>query len=509
MTKTQSFIALSLVSLLVVGVSSITLSISPMIWQDEVQIIDQGRVLMPGADQTWGLSWLVQEDRPVQVVSYLGPLVQEIAYTYLGGMQGARLLTLLSAVFAAIMMLGWLSARGFSPWLALFGALLFLLDPMIAQSYRGARVDVLAMGVMFLALWVSWIQSRAYPTNEKLVGWVVVGALVGISGMIWPSAALLLPIFVYEIAAQSNRSGVGFGILLKRISVKMIYVGLAAGVTIVCLVLIAHRQDTLSAVGGLFAFVAENQNNLGSGDQPASSLFSGVMSIIGSFKYSPWILLFGLLLIAYSRRFGLLVSLMIVFALVCITNPYIHRAIYVIPYLMLGVLFGFDYYLQAGIPSRRHFLAKVLFILMLFWSASVTLGARTWAGLEERVVRNPQLVDNFAEELIGEGDYSVYVGPWFLYYAGRQLGWKMHRSFNGIPENLTAKWKDTLLTMDFLIFDGGRVNANLSRVLRANGYEESIANPFDFDYFPGLGLGREEANSGYGGDLRLYKKSQP
>ena len=96
----------------------ITIRISPVIWQDEVQIVDYGRVFLePGTP--WSVSF-TPEGGPLGRVSYIGSLGQELAYRATGrSMAGPRVLSFLGALLAAYAAFRWLSLRNGLPVAAL------------------------------------------------------------------------------------------------------------------------------------------------------------------------------------------------------------------------------------------------------------------------------------------------------------------------------------------------------------------------------------------------------
>ena len=117
-----------------------TATISPPAWQDEVQIIDYGRTVIPGSDLSFGTT-LTRVGRVVRPLEYVGCLIQEAAYRIASGsMIGPRVAALAGALCAAIALWAWLKEAGVEQWIA--GALgcAFLWDPIFAQSYRGAQI---------------------------------------------------------------------------------------------------------------------------------------------------------------------------------------------------------------------------------------------------------------------------------------------------------------------------------------------------------------------------------
>src|SRR4051794_2410484 len=63
-----------------------TISLLPHLQQDEVQITDYGRLAIdPESD--WSVTWLVGNEKPLLLWSYLGPLISEVSFK-LGGSSG-------------------------------------------------------------------------------------------------------------------------------------------------------------------------------------------------------------------------------------------------------------------------------------------------------------------------------------------------------------------------------------------------------------------------------------
>ncbi|MFM9024968.1 MAG: hypothetical protein ACKON7_06475, partial [Planctomycetaceae bacterium] len=172
-----------------------TLTRSPPAWQDEVQIIDYGRVVLPGSDQSFGVNWHAQ-NRPIRLLNYIGPVVQEAACRASANTSvGPRLSALLGAVVAAIAMRGWLLATGVSPSIAFVAAWAFLWDPLFASSYRSVRVDSWCMAALLASLWCVRRASRS-GTGDRML--VAAGAFVAVAALTWPSAILLAPLLAYE-----------------------------------------------------------------------------------------------------------------------------------------------------------------------------------------------------------------------------------------------------------------------------------------------------------------------
>ena len=498
MTQREAATSLAVAILLVISISAITLTTSHLIWQDEVQIVDEGRTILPDGDRKWGISWLLDDGRPKYDLNYLGPLLQETAFRLLDSPTGVRAAALAGAVLASLTMFGWLLARGVLPAVALFGALLFLVDPTISQSYRGARVDALAMGFMFLAFWA------VHAGGEIQGGWhirkhqVIAGGCVGVAGLVWPSVMILLPLLIYELVARTSTSTSGLLNISRNVLPSILYIGLFCVLTISVGLMLAFQGKIITTVADLL----QNLNDMNSlFDNPIVGVWQGLRNILACFKYNLWLPAMAVILIAMDRRLGLIIVLLIAVTATIVSYPYIQRVIYLVPYLILAVVLATSKSVLSG-NGRRTQLFRGIMVFMLAGSVMVTLGARTWTALYGREARNPEVITNMAESLIGEGGYCVYIDDWRFYYAGRRLGWRMYRSFYKIsPAVLSNDWMKLASKMDYLIFRAGRVSSVLDHSLKEAGFEPEVVNAADYLAGPIGGLGRVY---GYIADFASY-----
>jgi hypothetical protein len=471
-----------------------TATLSPVAWQDEVQILDWGRGFMPGADQGAAMSWLY-EGRTYRMICYLGCVLQETAYRLAGGeMFGPRASSIFGAALASFALLGWLLARGTLPWIALACSLLLLCDPAFTLGYRGARVDSWAIAFMLLACWAglrgkrekkvgSWQMAvggggsvgqatsdlRSPISYLRSLGWfVVAGICAAIAGVIWVSAILLLPLLVHELGGRGARgegreargdkkqeaggrpsdSGslrVGerqAGGSLWGLFFGTVVTGLAALISVGLLFLplwplLPEMLGDLSARGG----------------GQISRLLDGVswQKLWRSLFGNPLLVPLALLAFFLVRQWTLLAAFLLAAALTLYTGAYVHRAVYLLPYLLVGIASAGTALWSKKDEARwmRPVIGSVL-LLMLVWSAGISVAGRNFVAWRERAVRDPALVLERAQSTVGPGPAKVYLWTWDWYYAGRKLGWSLYKSFAW--ENMRdERFTDLLSQMDWLV----------------------------------------------------------
>lgn len=508
------WLAWSAAAALVMTAHLMTVTLSPVAWQDEVQILDWGRGFMPEADQGAAMSWLY-EGRTYRMICYLGCVIQETAYQLAGGeMFGPRASSILGAVLASAALLGWLMARGTVPWIALACSLLLLCDPSFTLGYRGARVDSWAIAFMLLACWAGVkgrqeaggagleaedgrrgtagkrqetgdaamargarreargegdfdkgnfdiLKDSLAVTSDsrqasawRALGWfVLAGICTGIAGVIWVSAILLLPLLVHELGGREARGarqearGEGREARGARLQAGVSFLG-AVVVGVVALV----------SVGLLFlpvwSLLPEMWGDFSArGGGQVSRLLDGaalqklLRSLLGNPLLVP-LALVGLLLV---RQWGLLLAFLLAAAITLYTGPYVHRAVYLLPYILVGVASaGTALWSRDGAARWMRPALGIVFLLMLAWSAALSVAGRNFVAWKERAERYPALVEEWASSTVGLGPAKVYLWTWDWYYAGRQLGWSLYKSFAW--ENMQdERFTDLLSRMDWLV----------------------------------------------------------
>ena len=438
-----------------------TLRISPPIWQDEVEVVELGRNTLPGGDRSWSTLWS-PKGRPTRILNYVGPSLQELAYRLGGGSEiGPRLSTLVGALLAGTCLLGWLLSRGCRPLAALICASLLLLDPVFAQSWRGARVDCWVFGFIFMTCWLIWRASVQLSHGSRFnLSLVSAGACLSLGGFCWASAILLVPLVVHEVIT-AYRPWFTRERIAEIVPVLLI---LAGGTVVTSLLLLLPIWSSVgSSIGSTGAAVSAASQR--------TSLLSAGSAIAQSLWLSPWVFGLGLLALFLSANRLLLVAFLVAALAVGMTNPYTHRALYLLPYLLLGLSTVFALGTQRD-KKRPVYVRTVLVAVWLFigWSAAVTLGARTWNAWRQREVRSPDRIMEVARATIGAQAAAVYTPYYEFYYAGRRLGWRQFRLFD------YGKWDYGILPaflaqMQFAILRAGEADdAQLHAGLRQAGF---------------------------------------
>ena len=476
----------------VVGLHMLTIRLSPVIWQDEVQIVDTGRVFLDPAT-SWGVRWDAN-DLPIRGASYLGSVVQELAYRMSGhSMWGPRLLGLAGAAFVAVTAFYWLSARMRPETAAAAASLILLIDPLFTENYRGARVDAWAIGC---ALWACGLlrRSRADGRGERRLA--LAGLLTGLLPSIWISSVLLVPLLAVEAVhaiTEIADVGVSRGRALAwfvgsvALSVALTMLPLAGRLTHVAPQLLSIASVDLAGRGSFASVLGTNASTL------AAILVRG-----------PWLFVLGAagLLLAGERR--VLSALTLLLAFMLLTRLYQHRVVYLMPYLAAGFA-ELITVVAARWPGARAFRYAGL-ALTVVGAGGVSLGARSVLAFAEREGRNPdRLVALAARAGVPPGS-RVYLGSWELYYAGRALNWRLYRLFT-IGESCDNETFPTFLsTMDYAVFAAPSLPVGMDRCLARSGLRLASTIGDGQSGTPMRVLGRQWGATPYGG-LLLYARA--
>jgi len=225
---------------LIIGITLVvqlsTVNVLPAIQKDEVQITDYGRLaLNPESD--WSATWLLANNKPLYIWSYVGPLIAETGYR-LGDGSGTstRIASLIGGLFAATMAFGWLLSRKVSPYFALLLSTAFLLDPLFVLTQALGRVDSWVIAVCLSSCWL--LRKETLTASNKIPIAVIIcaGAFAAVAAFIWPSSIFLYPLILYEFFCLM-RIKARDGLALNKILLSVFYFTISGIVTAILLLI--------------------------------------------------------------------------------------------------------------------------------------------------------------------------------------------------------------------------------------------------------------------------------
>src|SRR5690606_24462711 len=169
----------------------------PILYGDLFMNIDLGRIVL-NPETDWAITWMTKQAQPVFLFNYLGIVLQEYVFQWIG-LFGPMVFTLLGALAAATLMAKWLLSRGVSGRASFVLSLVFLLDPLFVQSYTVGRLDswtiALCLGVCVL------LRSAVRADYSFLqIRFFFAGALAAVAFFTWPSVIFLFPLILWELS---------------------------------------------------------------------------------------------------------------------------------------------------------------------------------------------------------------------------------------------------------------------------------------------------------------------
>lgn len=413
-------------ALMVLVLQAWTLGLSPVVWQDEVQTIEGGRMLLL-PDSPWNVI-MGADLKSVPGMSYAGSLLQEWFYRLAGNSYlGPRMANVLAACASSGLLLAWLRRRGVLGWVALGVALLFLIDPCFDRSYRGGRADAL---VFLTAIAACWLLS-CYPTGTtKVKTWSLLGAglLTGILPWLWTTAVLLLPLILVElwrvVFPQAGKSLSKWVRALLPLVVGMFITSIGLAVPVWGVIESAFTATFHHVCWDISA------SNPAAGDR--AGLLSSIISVV---RYSPFLPLLALLGGWVRGNRLLLLAVVLVISVVAGTRFYLYRYLYALPYLAVLAAAGLTWLGCLPLAGwRRSLMRWGPAVMSLGWAVLLTFVVRNYVALQERPWRDHASLLSVLEKDIGRGPLKIYLGVFDLYFVGRELGWHMFRNKFSLPE---------------------------------------------------------------------------
>jgi len=469
-----------------------TVNVLPSIQKDEVQITDYGRLaLNPESD--WSATWLLANNKPLHIWSYVGPLIAETAYR-LGDGSGTstRIASLIGGFFAATMALGWLLSRKVSPYFALLLSTAFLLDPLFVLTQTLGRVDSWVVAFCLSSCWL--LRKETLTTSSRIPIAVIMcsGALTAVAAFIWPSSIFLYPLVVYELICLIKIK-VKHG--LNKILLAIFYFIISSLVTAILLLIpvLSHAQLFL---GDMQNVVAQNVQSSKSISDRAFALFDFQLwlKMIKAFgkTLSPFLPLLGLCAVLYKRDKWLILISLFTLALIFATLVYEYRLVYLLPYFLACSGEAFKN-MNARVNSIIKRVGTISLIIIIIWAAGVSLVTRSILA-KGSVQLDRAKIYSAVNTSIGAGNYKVFLAyNYELYFAARSLGWHVYLPYiqydydekgNWIqrddykPEN---KLRELLSEMDYAVFPKGSLSPELSSQLRQSGLVYKSTMQIDSD----------------------------
>jgi hypothetical protein len=440
-------------------IHSFTFNISPPLWADEAQIIEHGRLIPFEPHSEWSMNWSSAANRPILLWSYLGPALQEAAFRITMPLPfGPRIASLFGAIIAATASIGWLlSMKTYRP-IALILGLVFLLDYMFVQSYRGARVDCWVLAFCFGACWVvRYAMSRMQEGRPFRWALTMGGSMAAIAFFVWPSAVLTYPLVVAELLGRLREE-----YSMRKSAASILRSGMAFVIgglvtTFLLLLPIWHLLKT----------VFNDIEPILRASQLPYSLSLQIKNLLDSFKYSQLLPVSALIGFIWGRGRLMAWMAVLVFVYILSTRLYLNRLIYLLPYaigLIAGV-YQIPVTLNTNAKTRR-LITSVGLSLVIVGSVSSSLIIRPAIALSQKVERDPSILFSLGRESIGNGPYLVYLGAWEFYFPGRWLGWHM---LNEYVDQDRRDLSQLLSRADHAIFQMGDVDDNLAAQLSMAG----------------------------------------
>lgn len=460
-----------------------TVDVLPSLMQDEAQITDYGRLALDPLSR-WSVTWWVAGDKPLLLWSYIGPVLAELGYQ-IGGTAGVgpRVVALVGGLVAATVAFAWLMGRKVPPMIAGLLATAFLLDPLFTLSQRMARTDSWVMAFCLascLALRLS-VSKKGFPRISLLI---LAGMLAAAASFVWPSALFLYPLICLEFF-QSFYDQSDAQQPIKKLAQTATYFLLAGFFTsILLLVPIQHQINGI--LEDMRNMVALNVNTSKSPVERISMLFNHQpwVKMMKAFvkTLSPFLPAMALWAIIFRRERSLIFVSAITLIVIFLTLIYEFRLLYLMPYFLAltGNLFRVSTLKPLKPLINR--LSVTFLLLMVIWSFGVTIFLRSVIALNEGEQRKRALIEEAAKSSIGKGNYKVFLAfTYELYYTGRSLGWQLYTPYIQFSYDDEGNWirkdafqpKDKFLQlmsgMDYAIFAGNEIDANVGRQLDSAG----------------------------------------
>ncbi len=351
---------------LVLAILSPSIGTSPIVWQDEVQFTDWGRVMLnPHTD--WAVTWSAHGHKPLPPVSYLGCIGEELAYELTGTVVGPRLFAISGGLLLGTFVFALMRRQG-GPWPldGLFAALI-VLDPGLSQSYCSGRLDAMALAFVLAGTWC--VQAYARKQDWR---WLVAAALaLGCAPYFWIRAVMALPAALLPLVFAADMSQRK----LWRSLLALTALSALAGLILSVPAWESLRQTFALAQSPIYLF----RDLAGNGGMEISMILPAMLEdmLRCNLPAVPLLLLaaLGLFTVFRNQALGiwrkLLVGLVIAVTLACqakfTTGLHHFTAVYLVPLLIMLAVFAKDRFapLESSHKPARGLAAGMILLLSI------------------------------------------------------------------------------------------------------------------------------------------------
>lgn len=452
------------VYLLTIVLSIITVEVSPIAWQDEAQILGFGAGVFHSPQ---GEGYVLDDSgNPIPALCFAGSAMAHAAWIVLPGRFGHRYLMMAIALLCAFLLYK-ISYKRLGHFSAMLFSLSWLFEPSLCQSYRGGRVDILALSLVLLcvAIWLNRnCSSNSFKRGLKIA---CAGACLMLAELTWISTVLCLPFLFAVLYLEQSRSKQPVASLIKDLAV---FAG--AGVTLLG-VAVLTMPDFFSEA---FSSTLDSSQN----HAPSKSLIGSFSAFFGASKLSLATLgIAGMSFLVVKKKndqLCLLIASIVTFLLVVATRAYIHRFVYTLPILFLCVYTGLS--AKSTSTGFKRIATGILAIVGVLISGL----ARNVNALVHFDDRNYRSVEHAITSLGIASDESVYDGTWQLFLASKNRFTPIRYWEHTYGPSLDPK-SNEMLQCDWVVLPK-QLPDSVAEALAQSGYSERIVNLKARDYGP-------------------------
>lgn len=381
------------------GLHCVTISHSPAIWKDEVQILDYARVLFnPSTD------WSLTMDRRARAGLLPNPVYLAVlhGWTKVFGLSPAatRSLACVSASAAVVLFWALMRSVAIGPWMCTVAGLGLWFDGLFIKSFRGARADPFAMAVA-LGACLAW--NLALRRNSSR--WAAVaGMLAPISLLSWPTAAVVL------LLAPGLWGR--FAVCERDLRLRLCLIAATSGAAVVAIYALAYWLPNRERIAATLL------------DTYSLGRIPVLRACRGTFSFAPWVFLAlaaATILAVWRRSAAVPAAALVLGLLIVAAGPQTHE--YRLVYLLPSMYF----FIAQAFPEKMGWILLVA-LLTAAPSGTVHCGMRVLAGVQNYEMRDYAPIAARLRQLIPEGA-QVVTGPGCdseHYYTGRANAWRMY-----------------------------------------------------------------------------------